>query len=307
MKKIILVSALIFIIPFMIVTLRIKDKKIVDEDMNIVSNTLVRVKRESKNKIETVSIEDYVIGVISGEMPVSFELEALKAQAICARTYVLRKIKTNKNKEYDVVDTISNQVYLDKEQLQKNWKTKFDDNYKKITDIVTATKGEYMTYNGEVIETFFFSTSNGKTENSEDVFVKALPYLRSVDSSWDTEISPVYSTLKEISLSDFYTKLNLKYNKNLKYEIIEKNDTGSIAKIKINGKEFKGTEIRSLLGLRSTYFEMEQIGSNVVFKNKGNGHGVGMSQYGANGMAKEGYKYDEILKHYYTGIEISKI
>lgn len=287
------------------IALKIEHEK--SSEMQFLKNKIVRVKREEKNKIEKVSLEDYVIGVVSGEMPISFDEEALKAQAVCARSYVLRKMEQNKEKEYDVVDTIQNQVYEDQEELKKKWKKDYEKNYEKLKKIVDLTTGEYLTYEGKIIETFFFSTSNGHTENSEEVFTKALPYLRSVDSSWDEEVSPVFHSKIEMSLSDFYTKLELPYEKELSYEIVEKTEAGSVKKIKINDKEFKGTVVRTKLGIRSTFFEFNVTGSNVEIVTKGYGHGVGMSQYGALAMAKKGYNYEEILKYYFQDVEISKI
>ena len=151
----------------------------------------------------------------------------------------------------------------------------------------------------------FFSTSVGKTENSEEVFVSALPYLRSVDSKWD-ESSPVYEDTYTFTLKDFYQKLNLPYNENLKIEILEKTVTGRIRTLKINEQEMKGRDFQNKLSLRSNYFEIIQDKEKITINTKGFGHGVGMSQYGANGMAKEGYTYEEILKHYYKGVEIKK-
>jgi len=304
MKKILFITLLIILIPYIIVTLFIKDEEIKFE---FVSNSTVRVKREKSNIIEKIAFEDYVVGVLAGEMPASFEEEALKAQAVAARSYVIKKIIDNKNKNYDVVDTIKNQVYLDENKLKTNWGNNYNKNINKIKSAVLDTKGEYLEYNNKVIEAFFFSTSNGKTENCEEVFQQSLPYLKSVESSWDKEVSPVYSTIKEISLHDFYFKLNLKYNKIITIKILSYNKSGSIKFIEINNKKFKGTEFRYKLGLRSTYFSIKQVGENIQFNLKGNGHGVGLSQYGAQGMAKEGYNYRDILKHYYSGVNIKKI
>lgn len=303
MKKIIISILLIILIPYIIVTLFIKDDEI---KFKYISNNIVRLKREKTGVIEEIPFEEYIIGVLAGEMPASFHIEALKAQAVAARSYVLKKIETNKDKDYDVVDTIKNQVYLDEDTLKKNWKDKYIENINKIKTAVKDTKGEYLTYDNKIIEAFFFSTSNGKTENCEEVFVQKLPYLQSVESYWDKDISPVYSSVKELSLSDFYIKLNLKYDENLKINIIDYTKSGSIKTIEINGNKFKGTDIRSKLELKSTYFTIKTVNNNVIISNKGNGHGVGMSQYGALGMAKEGYKYDQILKHYYTNVEIKK-
>lgn len=306
MKKMLLVCFLIICIPYLIVTVYFKDTDEENIEFYIVSNQFVRVYRDKTKKIDNIPLEEYVIHVLAGEMPTTFHIEALKAQAIAARTYVVRKMNLRKDKDYDVVDTTSDQVYLDDETLKKNWGDKYDEKINKIKKAVVETSGEYLTYNGEIITAFFFSTSSGKTENSEEVFVTALPYLVSVDSSWD-EISPVFNDSKTISLYDFYTKLNLKYSKKLNTKILETSEAGSIKKLKINNHEFTGKEIRQKLNLRSSYFNIKQVDSNVLIETKGFGHGVGMSQYGAQAMALKGKKYDEIVKYYYQGVEIQKI
>ncbi len=303
MKRVIAIILLIILIPYLVVTFFIKDENI---KFSIVSNQIVRIKREKKNEIIQVPLEEYVVHVVSGEMPVSFDLEALKAQAVAARSYVTRKMNKRKDKEYDVVDTVSDQVYLDDATLKKNWGKNYEKNLNKIKKAVVETKGEYLTYNGEVIQAFFFSTSSGKTENSEEVFTSALPYLVSVDSSWD-DISPVFNDSKTMSLMDFYTKLNISYKKELNFKIKDYNKSGTIKNVLINGKTFKATLVRTKLGLRSANFNIKQEGSNVIIDTKGFGHGVGMSQYGALAMAKKGKKYDEILKYYYKGVEITKM
>ncbi len=304
MKKILITIIFIILIPYIIVTFFIKDEEI---KFKFVSNNFVRVKREKTNEIDNIPFEEYVKGVLAGEMPANFHIEALKAQAVAARSYVLKKMANNKDKDYDVVDTIENQVYLDDETLKKNWKNNYEKNMNKLKQAIIETKGEYLTYDGEVINAFFFSTSNGKTENCEEVFVQKLPYLKSVDSSWDINISPVYNNEKKLTKEEFYKKLNLKYDENLKIEVLNYTTAGSIKTVKINGKTFKSTDIRSKLSLKSTSFTIKNVNDEIIITTKGNGHGVGMSQYGAYGMAKEGYNYTQILKHYYTGVEIKKI
>lgn len=301
-KKILLFSLLIILIPFIIVTLFIRNDEIT---FNFSSNSTVRVYREDIGVIENVPIEEYVVGVVAGEMPVEFELEALKAQAVAARSYVMKQAEKNINRDYDVVDTVLNQVYLDKDHLTQVWKESYTDKINKIKLAVLDTKGEYISYKGKVAEALFFSTSPGVTENSEDIFSNKVDYLRSVDSHWD-EISPVYVTNKTFTLEEFYNLLGLKYEKNINIEITSTTKTGRIKTIKINGNEMTGSFVCSKLNLKSTFFEIIKEDNKIIIKNKGYGHGVGMSQYGANGMAKEGYNYQDILKHYYTGIEIKK-
>lgn len=304
MKQLILISLIIILIPYMIVTFFIKDEevKIISENKEEIS---VRVKKEN-GEIIKIPFEEYVVGVLAGEMPVSFELEALKAQAVAARSYVLKK-QENNTKEYDVVDTVMNQVYLDDATLKEKWKDKYEEKISKIRKAVIETKGEYLVYNNEIVEAFFFSTSTGKTENVEEVFSQPLPYLRSVESNWDSNISPVFSETNTFSMEDFYNKLGLNYNQNLNIEILETTSTGRIKKIKINDIEFKGSDFAFKLGIRSNFFTINKFESNVLITTKGYGHGVGMSQYGAQGMALEGYKYIDILKHYYQGVEIKKM
>ena len=303
MKKLIITTLIIILIPFIIVTIFIKDETI---KFNFISNSVVRVKRENGN-IDRVFFEEYVKGVLAGEMPTSFDLEALKAQAVAARSYVLKKMEQNKEKDYDVVDTVMNQVYLDDATLKEKWKDKYEEKNNKIKQAIVETKGEYMTYNNEVIEAFFFSTSTGKTENSGEGFQTQLPYLKSVDSAWDEEVSPVFSQDNNLSLEEFYQKLNIEYNPNLKIEITKTTSTGRIKELKINDHEFKANDIYQKLNLRSTFFDIKQKDNQVEITTKGYGHGVGMSQYGALAMAKKGYKYQDILKYYYQGVEIKKL
>ena len=301
-KKILLFSCLIIFIPVVIVTIFIRNDEIT---FNFSANTTVRIYREKTGLIDSVPIEEYIVGVLAGEMPVSFKIEALKAQAVASRSYVMKQIEKNINNKYDVVDTVMNQVYLDKEYLMSVWNYSYTDNINKVKTAVLSTKGEYLSYNNKIVEALFFSTSPGITENSEEIFTSNEPYLRSVSSTWD-EISPVYTTTITYSLSEFYSLLNLKYKNDLIIEITEKTSTGRIKKLKINNKELTANYVCSKLSLNSTYFEIIQDGTKVIIKNKGYGHGVGMSQYGAEGMARAGYTYEEILKHYYKDVEIKK-
>ena len=304
MKKIIYLTILIIGIPTLSVSL-IKPKEIIEKQYSFEKTTKVRVKRVNKNIIETIPLEKYLIGVLSGEMPVSYELEALKAQAVAARTYTLNKMNMNKELEYDIVDNTNDQMYLDEDYLKENWGNKYEEYRTKIKQAVDETSGEYLTYDGKIIKAFFFSTSSGKTENCKDVFGENLPYLVSVSSEWD-ENSPSYIDKKEFTKEEFYEKLNLPYQEELNIEI-SRNNTNSINTININGNIMKGTDFRYELNLRSTNIEIEQENNKVLITSKGFGHGVGLSQYGAQELALKGYKYDEILKHYYQGTEFKKI
>ena len=303
MRKMLLLTFCVVIIPILVVTIFVSRD---DTKYHYINSDVVRVKDEVTGKVDKVPLEDYVKGVLAGEMPVSFEIEALKAQAVASRSYVLIKMRDNKDSDYDVVNTTTNQVYLTDEKMRSNWQDNYDSNLKKIWAAVQDTSGEYLSYNGEIANALFFSTSSGMTENSEDVFISSVPYLRSVSSDWD-KASPKYEDTSTYTLNDFYDKLGLEYNDALSVEVTDKSSTGRPKKVKINGIEFTSRNLASKLGLRSSYLSITENDKQVTIVTKGFGHGVGMSQYGAEGMAKEGYKYNEILVHYYKGTEIKKI
>lgn len=306
MKKILGLTGIVILIPFLVVLIFVKEIKEQNINSNVINNKNVRIQR-TNGSIDTVPFESYIIGVLAGEMPANFELEALKAQALAARSYVLKKIEQNKNNDYDIVDTVMNQVYLDESQMKAKWKDQYEEKLQKITKAVNDTQGEYIAYNGEVIQAFFFSTSSGKTENSEEVFQESLPYLRSVDSTWDSDVSPVFNEIYKFTLEEFYQKLNLPYEEKLQINIVDTTSTGRIKNIEINRQKFKASDLTKLLNLRSTYFNIEQNGNIITIQTKGYGHGVGMSQYGAQAMALKGYNYQEIIKYYYQNVEILKM
>lgn len=306
MKKIIIFTMLLIFIPFFIVTIFDIDE-VEEIKLKYINNVTIRVKRLATNEVETIALEEYITGVIAGEMPIYFELEALKAQAVASRSYALKRIEYNKDNDYDVVDSVLNQVYLDNEYLKKAWGSNYTKNINKLRTAVNETIDEYLEYDGEVIDALFFSTSNGYTEDSNLVFNLDLPYLKSVESIWDKDTSSVFNSSTSMSLQEFYEKLGLEYNGKLNIEIISKSDTNRILKVKINDVELTGRFMYEKLGLRSTDFEIIQNGSNVEIKTKGYGHGVGMSQYGAQGMALSGFSYTKILAHYYTDTKINKI
>lgn len=305
MKKLIIFIILLIFIPFFIVIIYKNNYK--EIELEYINTRYIRVKQLKNNNIITIPIEEYIVGVLAGEMPISFDLEALKAQAVASRSYAMKRIEYNKDKEYDVVDSIMNQVYLDEEYLKNAWGINYVKNINKLRTAVNETLDEYLVYNDKIVDALFFSTSNGYTENSENVFNFKSAYLTSVHSPWDESLSSAFKSTKTISLKTFYEKLNLPYNKNLNIEIIKRSSTNRILLLKINNVEFKGTDVYNKLSLKSTDFEIELYGDNLKITTKGYGHGVGMSQYGALGMAKEGYTYEEILKHYYKDTKVEKI
>ena len=306
MKKLIYLTLMLIGIPTLIVLLiKPQEKDIIEKLYTFEKNTKVRVKRVNEDRVDIIPLEQYLIGVLSGEMPVSYEIEALKAQAVAARTYTLKKMETNRNNSFDVVDNTNDQVYLDDEKIKNNWGQNYETYIKKIKQAVNETSGEYLTYDGKIIKAFFFSTSSGKTENCKDVFGENLPYLVSVSSIWD-ENSPSYLDKRTYTKEEFYQKLNLPYSDTLDIKI-ERNETNSIKTITINNNIMKGTDFRYELDLKSTNIDINEENNNIEITSKGFGHGVGLSQYGAQEMALKGYKYDQILKYYYQGTEFKKI
>ena len=308
MKKIIIFTGLIILIPAVItlicINLPTRELKFKLKNNNFIS---VRVKRLKTDKIEVIPLEEYVTGVVSGEMPVSFNIEAMKAQAVAARSYVLTRCGYNKDKDYDVVDSTNDQVYLDIDYLKKAWGTNYAININKVRTAVYDTESEVLNYNNKLADAFYFSTSNGFTENASDIFGIELPYLVSVKSNWDKDTSPVFNESKKINLDVFYDLMDIPYDNNLKVEVIEQTKTGRILKLKLNNRLYNATDVVRKLSLRSSAFEITQTENEIKITTHGYGHGVGMSQYGALGMADNGYKYNEILQYYYQGTTIEKI
>ncbi len=275
----------------------------------------VRVYLSDSGSVEKVPIETYVMGVLAGEMPIDFELEALKAQAIAARTYIVRRLASGDNelasRGADVGDTVRHQVYVSKKELAGRWSGEEKEaNLAKLEQAVRETKGLVVTYKGEPIEAVFFSTSNGFTENSEEYWALALPYLRSVDSPWDKELSPRYEQQATFKVSRFYSAMGLSGKaasaKNPSMKVTARTDGNRIKSLSINGKTFTGREVRERLGLASSEFGWKIGKGSITFTTYGLGHGVGMSQWGANGLAKEGGSAADILLHYYTGTKVEQ-
>lgn len=248
-----------------------------------------------------LNMTDYLIGVVSSEMPASFNLEALKAQSVLARTYALKTKQTGKK----LTDTVNTQSYIDIDQMKNKWGNSFNTYYNKIKNAVENTNGEYLSYNGNYIETLYHSTNNGKTESSLDVFGNYYPYLISVSSEYDKNASSYLRTIN-MPLDTISNKLGLSLNNDSVISILSYTDGGNIKEININGNNFSGKKVRELLGLRSTDFDISISDNNANITTRGYGHGVGMSQYGANGMANAGYSYKDILSHYYPGTTLTK-
>lgn len=268
----------------------------------------VAVMRTQTEQIENVPLETYVSGVVASEMPIEFEPEALKAQALAARTYIVNKMIYNSEEvSSDVTDSIQDQVYKNDAELRTKWGKNYTKNMEKITEAVMATKGEIITYNDKPIDPQFFSTSNGYTENSEDYYVTEIPYLRSVPSPWD-EASPYYLDQETFSIEQIESALGIDLPNNQQISIkATRTKSNRVQELDLAGNILSGRKVREKLELRSNDFTIEQKNNFLIFTTKGNGHGVGMSQYGANGMAKEGKTYKEIVQYYYKDVKISSV
>ena len=264
--------------------------KIMSEDRKI---TIYRVGKEAI----TLSIKDYLQGVLAAEMPASFDEEALKAQSVLARNYTYKLLLNNKT----ITDDISVQAYKSDDELKNIWNDKYDYYSSKISKAINDTTDEEVTYNGYLIEALYHSTSNGLTEDPVNVWGNSYPYLKSVASHGDL-VSPSYLRSVDISFEDINKALDIDFNKESKIDVIYKDESERITKIKFDNKEMTGINVRHMLGLRSCDFDYIINDNSVTFITIGYGHGVGMSQYGANCMAKEGYSYKDIINHYFLNI-----
>lgn len=283
-------------------------------------NGKVKLYHKQEDTVEELDLEDYIMGVVASEVPANFNEEALKAQAVAARTFYMSKrnnrCKDAKSRNAEICDTTNCQVYMSKADRFSKWsKNEAKSNWSKIEKAVLDTKGQVLTYENSVLEyPQFFSVSSGKTEDAKDVFSVDVPYLKTEESKGE-ENAPKYKTTSEVTMSEFISKINSQYqNANLKkanlssaVKVKSYTEGGSVKEIKIGNQTIKGTEFRTLFNLNSTNFKLEFGDKTVKINCTGYGHGVGMSQWGANVMAQNGVKYNEILKHYYKGVEIQEI
>lgn len=273
----------------------------------------VSVYINSGDKVEEMEINQYLKCVVAAEMPVSFEPEALKAQAVAARTYLASHMQSEAPEQHKGAPVCSDsthcQAFISEEKRRESWGAAADGNWDKISRAVEETDGLIMTFNKKPISAVFHSTSSGKTERAADVWGEDIPYLQSAESEGDV-YSPKYSSEVRISAEDFKRILEeniegVDWSEGL-YGNIVRSESGGIISLDIGGKSIKGTEFRKIFDLNSTNAEFEEDNGNIKILVKGYGHGVGMSQYGADYMAKQGGLFEEILKSYYTGVKIEK-
>ncbi|MBP1736673.1 MAG: stage sporulation protein [Oscillospiraceae bacterium] len=265
--------------------------------------------------VSAIPLDQYLWGVVAAEMPASFEEEALKAQAATARTYTLNKKVNGSNHDNADVCTDSSccQAYISKEDAAANWGDQAEANTEKIAAAVAATDGQVVTYNGQLINALFFSSAAGSTADAVAVWGTEVPYLSSVESPEGAEVPNYHSTVS-LTAAEFQTDFQASYSQAVfgdnPSDWIQNTVTtasGLVESVTVGGVTVSGNEMRSLYGLRSATFTIAADSASVTFSVTGYGHGVGMSQYGANTLAEEGKTWEEILKWYYTGVEIGSM
>ena len=272
------------------------------------------------NEIKEMYLEEYLLGVVAGEMPASFDIEALKAQAVIARTYAVSRMRQFGGNGYggfpqaDIsTDYAENQHYVTEEEAKASWSFwQRNSNWAKIMEAVYLTMGEIINYEGHTVDALYHSTCGGATEDSEDVFTNPIPYLRGKDCPYCKESTRYTSkvTYTKSQLAHILEQEGLQHvigATSIDMQAVTKTSTDRIIQYRIGEKLYKGTDVRMLFKLNSPRFTHEYDGSNIVFNVVGYGHGVGLCQYGANGMASSGNTYRDIIKFYYTGIEIKNI
>lgn len=329
MKKIFIVIifvVLCFILPIILTNRKTEEtsgKSLSDvatdttkEEYQYINYGIVKLLHKDTGSVEEVKMDEYLYGVLSAEMPASYDIEALKAQAVVARTYTAYKIlHKGKHQEADICDDSSCcQAWITKEQRMEKWEaTERENNWNKIVSAVDATAGKIITYNGEPINAFFHSNSGGMTEIVSNVWGGTdYPYLQSVVTSGEEGYSQYQSSIvltkQEVieKLGVLHPEIVINYEVADAIKILEYTDSGRVKTIQFGNILISGVEARNTFGLKSAKFNIT-VSENVVFDVIGYGHGVGLSQTGADAMAKTGSNYEEIINHYYTGIKIVNI
>ena len=276
----------------------------------------IRLLHSQTGEVESLNLDEYLYGVVSAEMPANYEIEALKAQAIVARTYTVYKMYTgSKHENADICDD-SNccQAWISKEDRFARWNEgDRENNWSKILEAVDSTAGKIITYNEEPINAFFHSNSGGSTETVSNVWGGSnYPYLQSVETSGEDGYTQYSSTVilskEELlqKLQGAYPDIQINFDEENAIQIMEYTDSGRVKTVKFGNINISGIEARAIFELKSAKFSIE-VGDNITFNVIGYGHGVGMSQTGADAMAKTGATAEQIISHYYTGVKIENI
>lgn len=272
---------------------------------------IIHLYREDTGEIVSFDLEEYLVGVLAAEVPASFHIEALKAQAVAARTFILHRLESEAEPVVPGAvissDFRRGQGWISEEEYRARWGDGPVDYWARFVEAVEATRGEVLVYDGRPIFAAYHSSSGGHTENSENYWSTVLPYLRGVPDPFDA-VSPHRGLQESFAVAELLAELNIEHlhvaGAVPDVEIVDRYPSGRVRSMRIAGVEYTGREVREALGLRSTMFDVEVKGDRIVFRLDGNGHGVGLSQYGANGMAHQGYTYREILSYYYSGVQL---
>ncbi|MBR6040716.1 MAG: stage II sporulation protein D [Clostridia bacterium] len=281
---------------------------------NWTETTTIKVYDHRADKLVDMDLEEYIVGVVSAEMPAYYDFEALKAQAVASRTYTLYSMAhggCHTNPDADVcTNSKCCQAFSTHERMQNAWKDDYANNYNRVAQAVMETAGEVLVCDGKLCDALYHACSGGQTENSENVYANALPYLRGVDSPYEDpmreeDVDFGTDALVELIAAKYPESGITKDNVREGIAIEKAYESGRVETLRLGKTKITGKQARNLFGLRSTMFTVEWTEKGIVFHVKGYGHGVGMSQNGANGMAKHGADYREILFHYYTGVSIA--
>ncbi len=280
---------------------------------------VMKVLRASSNRVETMSDLDYVIGAVSAEMPATYHTEALKAQAAACYTFAVRSRQEQLQEPDEALagaylndDSAQHQGFISKEESREKWGDKFDAYYQKIREACEEVVGKAIVYEGEPIIAAFHAICSGQTESAQTVWGKDIPYLQSVQSPGD-KLSPDYSSTLSLTQEQFRTmaekldKVSLGEDPAKWFSDLETSESGTVTSITIGGQKVTGQQARSAFGLRSACFTLEHKNDRFIFHVSGYGHCVGMSQYGADYMARQGSSWEEIIRHYYSGVEIEQM
>lgn len=271
---------------------------------------VVKVWNTQTARVRDFPVDEYVLGVVAAELPAGFHPEAMKAQAVAARTYALRRVERNdrlsgQGNAHVTTDYRTHQSWTDKERFlaerpagvgQKQWET--------LAAAVEATRGVVLVHGGELIDAMYHSTSGGHTEDAARYFNSPIPYLTGVRDPYGDH-SPVHRTREQLSIHTVMSRLGVR-SANQSIKVIRRSPAGRVDEVTVGGQTFTGRQVREALNLQSNWFDVETRGEMVTFHVRGSGHGVGMPQYGADGMARDGYSYEQILTHYYPGARLVK-
>lgn len=274
-----------------------------------------RLRIQIQGEVQEMDMGTYLLGVLRAEMPASFEEEALKAQAIAARTYTLYRIRGGGSANHPDADACDDhtccKAYLSAEQAAANWGSMAVYYEEKLARAVSETDGEVLLYDGVPILAVFFSSADGSTQGAGDVWMNDLPYLQKVDSPENEELVPNYYSTAAFTAEEFkslvlqsYPNADFSGDASTWVRDIVRNDSDYVASVTVGGVKLRGNDLRTALSLRSPSFTVEYKDNTFTFHVTGYGHGVGMSQYGANALAKEGYSAEEIVQHYFSGATV---